>query len=172
MDIISHGLWGSAAFGRKNKKTFLIAFLIGLAPDMFSFGILFVYRIILRLGFLPEPSISLAPAHFPVPIFVYSLYNITHSLIIFALFFGAIWLIFKKPFWPILAWGLHILVDIPSHSFDFFPTPFLWPISNFKFDGIGWGNPIIFFPNVILLLAVYGFLFLRKRKKKKIISSN
>ena len=40
MDIVSHGLWGAIAFGRKSRSSFWLAFLIGLAPDLFSFGIL------------------------------------------------------------------------------------------------------------------------------------
>ena len=167
MDIISHGLWGGAAFGRKNKRDFFLAFLFGFMPDFFSFGMLFIYRIFLRLGASNPPDAILAPPHLPVPIFVYNLYNITHSLIIFTLVFGIVWFLMKKPFWPILAWGLHILVDIPSHSFDFFPTPFLWPVSDFKINGISWGNPFIFFPNVVLLIIVYGFLYYKKKKQTK-----
>jgi hypothetical protein len=40
MDIVSHGLWGSIAFGRKSRSSFWLAFMIGMAPDIFSFGIL------------------------------------------------------------------------------------------------------------------------------------
>ncbi len=40
MDILSHGLWGAIAFGRKSRANFWLAFVIGLAPDLFSFGIL------------------------------------------------------------------------------------------------------------------------------------
>ena len=32
MDIVSHGLWGALAFGRKNRRSFWLAFGIGLAP--------------------------------------------------------------------------------------------------------------------------------------------
>ena len=42
MDIISHGLWGAFAFGRRNRTSFSLAFAIGMAPDLFSFGILWV----------------------------------------------------------------------------------------------------------------------------------
>ena len=37
MDIVSHGLWGSIAFGRKSRSSFWMAFVIGMAPDIFSF---------------------------------------------------------------------------------------------------------------------------------------
>lgn len=163
MDIISHGLWGGAAFGRKKKKDFWLAFIIGMMPDALSFG---AFTIMAILGLasgpdwkngIPDPSL--------VPSYIYYLYNITHSLIIFTAVFLLIWLIRKKPLWIIGVWGLHILIDIPSHSSKFFPTPFLWPISDFKINGIGWGNPEIFLPNIILLAIFYIWFFARKRKK-------
>jgi len=64
------------------------------------------------------------------------------------------------------AWGLHILMDIPTHSTDFFPTPFLWPFSGYRVDGISWGHPYIFFPNVVVLIVLYILFFLKKKKRK------
>jgi len=164
MDVISHGLWGGVAFGRKNPKNFILAFLVGFAPDALSFGIFMLARI---FGF---SNSNFSGGHMDqslVPQYIHILYNITHSLFVFGAVFLLVWLLLKKPLWLLGAWGLHILVDIPSHSFDFFPTPFLWPISNFKIDGIGWGNPIIFFPNLALLVLAYALFFYKKIKIKK-----
>ena len=166
MDIISHGLWGAAAIGRESRKKFIIAFLIGAAPDFFSFGILFFYRAGIYLGIFPKYVEAANSIHMPVPIFVYNLYNITHSLVVFLAVFGLVWLILQKPFWPLLVWALHILMDIPLHSYAFFPTPFLWPVSNFKINGISWANPGIFFTNVALLLVIYAIIFYKKRLQK------
>ncbi len=172
MDVVSHGLWGGIAFGRRSKKTYLWAFLIGVLPDLFSFGVFFVHRILIRVGLLPQEAFArFSPPDSPVPLYVYNLYNITHSLIVFGVVFLLVWLMRKKPFLPLTAWGLHVLMDIPVHSFKFFPTPFLWPISDFKVDGISWGNPIIFFPNVALLVMLYGWYFYRKRKEKYVYLS-
>ena len=165
MDIISHGLWGGIAFGRKSKRLFWWSFLIGIAPDLLSFGLFSVANI---LGLVSGPDWKLGsvdPLAFPIAI--YKLYNITHSLVIFALVFGLVWFLRRKPFLPILAWGLHILVDIPTHSAAFFPTPFLWPISNFTVNGVSWGQPLIFFPDIILLAALYLVWWRSKMKKKK-----
>lgn len=165
MDIISHGLYGGIAFGRKNPKNYLIAFLIGASPDLFSFGIFFVARL---LGLGKE---NFAGGHMDqnlVPQYVHSLYNITHSLVVCIAVFFLVWLLLlKKPYWPLGAWFIHILIDIPSHSFAFFPTPFLWPISDFKFNGIGWGDPMIFFPNVAILILLYAIFWYRKKKAQK-----
>jgi len=164
MDIVSHGLWGGIAFGRKNRKNFILAFLIGLLPDVLSFGIILAGSI---LGFFQRTDWSGGPPDPAlIPSFANHLYNITHSIIIFAAVFLIVWIIRKRPWWILGAWGLHILIDIPSHSYQFFPTPFLWPIADFKFNGISWGSPEIFIPNIILLFILYIWFYIAKRKQK------
>ena len=160
MDIISHGLWGGVAFGRKSKKIFWIAFFFGIAPDLFSFGIFFIQNI-----FVNGLSFSHEAYHTIIPSYLYALYNITHSLVIFTLVFLIVSYFFKRPVYEMCGWGLHIVLDIFTHSYAFFPTPFLFPISNFKVNSIGWNHPIIFVPNIILLLIVYAYLWRRKQKK-------
>jgi len=163
MDIFSHGLWGGIALGRRNKKSFIKAFVFGVAPDLLSFGFFFV---LMLLGISQRPDFSVEPPSADlIPGYVHILYNITHSLIVFMLLFGVLFLVFRKPVWEFLAWGLHILIDIPTHSYEFFPTPFLWPVSDFTVDGRGWAAPEIFFPNVVLLLALYAWFFISKRKR-------
>lgn len=160
MDIISHGLWGGIAVGRKNKKSFWLAFLFGVAPDLFSFGIFFLARL---AGFYGEVHWGGRPDADIVPSFVSCLYNFTHSLVIFAAVFFLLWLLNRRPIWEVCAWGLHIVLDIFTHSYSFFPTPFLWPVSDLKFDGRSWGDPIIFIPNISLLLILYVGFFVYRR---------
>ncbi len=164
MDIISHGLWGGIALGRKNKKDFWWSFAFGVMPDLFSFGILTVATV---FGFSARPDWGGHPTNASIPAYVHSLYNVTHSLIVFAVVFAIVWLVRRKPFLPMLAWGLHVLMDIPTHSTEFFPTPFLWPFSTFKVNGIPWSHPIIFFPDVVLLLVLYLWFFVYKKGWKK-----
>ena len=165
MDIISHGLWGGIAFGRKSRKSFWLSFAIGISPDIFSFG---VFWLATFFGISQRPDWKHGPPDISlIPGYVGNLYNITHSLIIFALVFTILWIIFKRPVWEIGAWGLHVLVDVFSHSYRFFPTPFLWPVSDFKINAIGWGDPRIFFPNLILLLILYSWFFIAKMRERK-----
>jgi hypothetical protein len=72
----------------------------------------------------------------------------------------------RKPLWEFSAWGLHVLYDIPFHERRFFPTPFLWPVSSYTFDGISWGHPLVFIPNVTAL-ALLAAIFLYQRARKK-----
>ncbi|MEK7673653.1 MAG: hypothetical protein AAB371_00450, partial [Patescibacteria group bacterium] len=65
-----------------------------------------------------------------------------------------------------LAWPLHILIDIPTHSVNFYPTHFLWPMSDFFVNGISWATPIIFIPNVIILFTLYLYWYVHKKFSK------
>ncbi len=163
MDIISHGLYGGVAFGRNSKISYWKAFFFGVAPDLSSFGILFALSI---LSIASGPDFSDGPPDpASIPQYVHSLYNVTHSLIVAFTVIGMVWLVRGKPLLELFAWPLHIMVDIPTHSSDFFPTPFLWPISNFHVDGISWGMPYIFISNIALLIVLYTWFYISRKKK-------
>ena len=169
MDIVSHGLWGSIAFGRKNKKSFWLAFLLGIAPDFFSFGIYTGSRLIQTI-FDPE-SVHWSmrpPGMIEIDSYVHTLYNITHSFVVFALVFGIVWFIMKRPVWEMFAWAFHIFLDLFTHSTSFFPTPYLWPFSFTPIDGIPWSTPIIFFTNIISLAIIYIVYWYRKKRGMKV----
>lgn len=165
MDIISHGLWGAFGFGRNNRKHFWWAFFFGIAPDLFSFGV-FLGLAFFGLVEHPDWSSGRHPDPDQIPLFVHQLYNVTHSLVIFILVFGVVWFFRRAPLFVLLAWGLHIVMDIPTHSYAFFPTPFLWPLSEFTVDGISWSHPFIFLPNVILLIILYAWFWYGRYKRK------
>ena len=163
MDIVSHGLWGGIALGRSSRRSFWTAFAIGMAPDLFSFGLLFANGLLAHgldffngLGHPPDPSL--------IPPYVHRLYEATHSLVVFAIVFAFVWLVRGRPFMELGAWGLHVTMDIFTHSDAFFPTPFLWPLSDARVDGVPWNRPIIFVPNVLLLVALYAWFLLRKKR--------
>ena len=160
MDIISHGLYGGVAFGRMRRRDYVTAFLFGIGPDLLAFAPLFIMNLISG-GTMGRPSLETIPLH------VFTVYGITHSFVVYAVLFAFLWFLGKKPFAKLtLAWPLHILVDIPTHDATFFPTPFLWPISDFHINGISWGQPIIFIPNVVLVLSLYVYWYIQRRKTR------
>lgn len=164
MDIFSHGLYGGIATGRKSKQNYWLAFLFGVGPDLISFGPFFLINFFKLESWFKENFVP--PASLPVPEIIHTLYDFTHSFVIYFIFFALLWWLGKKSFAKLtLAWPLHILVDIPTHSAQFFPTPFLWPISNFYIDGIPWSNPIIFIPNVVIIITLYSYWYLKNNKK-------
>ena len=97
MDIFSHALYGGATFGgRKKIKNYILAFLVGMSPDLLSFGILWIG---VHLGFTNGPNWPEShPSMIQIPSYIRHLYEVTHSLVIFSAAFLVIWLIRKKPF--------------------------------------------------------------------------
>ena len=157
MDTLSHALWGKGLFGYRKYRWY--SFLFGALPDLFSFGIYFIHSI-----FFSSSPIMGRPTRSEIPEWVYSLYDISHSLVIASLFIFIAYKINKEFAFPMLAWPAHIILDFFTHSIEFFPTPILWPISDFKFDGIPWSNPIVFFANVLVIFLL--FIYRWKRAKK------
>ena len=179
MDILSHGLWATVGsqvvdLKRKRKLNTWAAFFWGLFPDLFAFGPSFVWIAIgmmsgqFSLNDLPRPPHELEPvpdSRIAMLQLSSQLYNYSHSLIIFGVVFGLVYLIRKRPVWEMLGWLLHILMDIPTHSYQFFPTPFLWPISGIKYNGISWGQPWFLISDYSLMLI--SFLIIRYLKQPR-----
>ncbi|OGI28700.1 MAG: hypothetical protein A2288_03860, partial [Candidatus Moranbacteria bacterium RIFOXYA12_FULL_44_15] len=175
MDILSHTLWvaaaGKAVNVKKKKplKVWMMA-IFGLFPDLFAFSPAFAYMFAsyifptLPKMYHPGPN-QIEPATgntLFISNLTHNLYNLSHSLIVFFLIFGLIWLVFKQPIWEMGGWLIHILMDIPSHSYDFYPTPFLWPVSGFMINGIHWGTPRFMITNYSLIIAAYMILWILK----------
>ncbi len=154
MDVLSHGLWGGAAFCGRGKKIFWTAFLVGMAPDLLSFGVFHVMRpdwIVGRLAgeISGPPSVSILPSY------VFHAYNVTHSLIVCGAVFFLLWSLLKSPPWLMGPWALHIVCDIPTHATSYFPTPFLWPLPTPFVNGVSWATREFMAVNYALILLVY-----------------
>ena len=180
MDIFAHGLWTAATAkgynikkGNKAKnplKTWL-AMVFGVFPDFFAFTPFFVWYFSAKIfSFIPKVA-SFRPGEAPInhyslvlSQFTHALYSISHSLFTFIIIFGLVWAIKKRPVWEMLGWLGHILIDIPTHSLAFYPTPFLWPVSNYEFNGYHWADPTFMVINYSLLFLTYISLFWLKRK--------
>lgn len=171
MDIISHGLRGAITVGRRNKTQFWLSFFFGMFPDLAAFAFPFVVALFMVI-FWP---ITLSDFHEGVHMvgmnFITTVYPISHSLVVWAGAFLLLWAIFRKPVIASFAWLFHILLDIFTHSTEFFPTPFLWPISKVHFNGIPWHHAEILYPNIALLLIVYGYFIWRRWKRRKSLNT-
>jgi hypothetical protein len=178
MDILAHGLWAGAAYkaiNKKVKKPFNIKMAVfwGVFPDLFAFTIGFVWLfgnlIFGGMSFsdLPQPQEAEPAPQDTLPIFhlTSTLYNISHSAIVFLIVFGILFLIFRRPIWELGGWMIHILLDIPTHSYRFFPTPVLWPLSGWKFNGFSWATPWFLIVNYAAIIIIY--LLLRGKELGK-----
>ena len=150
MDILAHGLWSAAAAKTVNprlEKPLRLRWFVlwGVFPDLFAFSPRVVAMIWLRFVMGTPPSrLPVGPGPDdgqPFLLRPWDLYQLSHSLVVFAAVFALVWLVRRRPCGVMLAWLLHILMDIPTHSMRFYATPFLWPLSSYRFDGISWAQP-------------------------------
>ena len=158
MDTLSHALWGKGFFGYRGKPYW--SFFFGALPDLCSFGLYFLFSIFSN-GFLElrKPEID------ELPNWVFSLYDISHSMFVAFIIISLVYFLFKKNFaFAMLAWPLHILLDFPFHTADFFPTPILWPIIDVNFDGISWSTPYVWFSNIAGLIILYLYRYKFKQR--------
>lgn len=178
MDIIAHSLWTAAVAKAANKKkskplnVWLAAFW-GIFPDLFAFAIPFTFMLLAVFhgqAHLTDFGPHLVAKDIPKTITHWidvaeGLYNISHSLIVFLLFFAFGSGLLKRPFYEMLGWLLHILIDIPTHKIDLFPTPVFWPLSNWHFThGVSWGTWHFQLINYSLMAVVFlGLWFWRKK---------
>jgi hypothetical protein len=176
MDIFSHGLWTAAIYkvaNKKAKKSFnvLWAAFWGMFPDLFAFTIPFAW-LFWNLIF-GHANLNGFSHHGPsnsaqwISSLTPALYNISHSAVVFIFVFAVTFLILRKIKWELFGWLIHILLDVPVHSYKFYPTPVFWPISNWKFNGISWGMPEFLIPNYIAIIVVYLIFYYQYRKNKK-----
>ncbi len=194
MDIFAHTLWANAgarganALAEKLDKSrrpegpgprpkasgFKISpgwtGFFGVAPDFFAFTIPFFIGIY-NLLFNPAFEGGFGSHHIKIDGFDLAsyLYQFSHSIVIFALVFILVWVIYKRPRWELFGWLLHILIDIPSHSVQFYPTPFLFPISEYRFPyGVSWANTWYMIINYTALAIVWSTILLKKMRQKKL----
>lgn len=159
MDYFAHGLWSYIFFNKTSKPW--IAVLFGLLPDSMSWMIYFFYNIFLNGLTLGKPNIDI------VPDWVFTLYGVSHSLIVSSLacliVIGLVYYFTKKYFLYILAWPISVILDTLTHTREFLPTPFLWPISDWAFPGISWGNKWFFILNWGLIIICLGYIIVKKK---------
>ncbi len=171
---MSHGLWAYAIIRKKAK--FWPTVFFAVMPDVVWWPItiigFFGYEFPTKNVVVESPW-PLMPDNVDLPYYpdyVYTLYDIPHSLILCGLVFLLIYSIEKRVYLPMLGWPIHILLDIPSHGKIFFPTKMLYPLSDFSIDGIPWVLPYFFIPNCLFLIAIYSVIIYKYYKKRSSVS--
>ncbi|HOK47756.1 MAG TPA: hypothetical protein PLA43_06275 [Bryobacteraceae bacterium] len=162
MEIVAHGLWtAAAAVAAKRTRGIRLrtgwAVWWGVFPDVLAFGPMIGAGLALRLveGAGAAQSGQLVPrVRLGLP-----LYPTGHSVLVFLLVFGIACILARRVLFEMLGWLLHIMLDIPTHSYSYYSTRFLWPVSNFSIDGIPWWTPWLWVSTYVALLVVYLLLW-------------
>lgn len=90
------------------------------------------------------------------------LYQVGHSLLAFLVVFGTGSLLARRVLFEMFGWMMHILIDIPTHSFSYYATRLLWSVSEFRIDGIAWWTRWFWAATYAALVIVY-YVMWRKR---------
>ncbi len=156
MDIVAHGLWAAAGAITVSRATTtrirtIWAVWWGMFPDVLAFGPSIIAGVVLLL-IRGREVISPGAPHVHLAAW---LYPAAHSLVIFTLAFAAVSIVARRVVWEMLGWLLHILIDIPTHSYSYYATRFLWPVSNLRVNGVAWWTPWFWGATYAALAVVY-----------------
>ncbi len=173
MDILAHGLWvglGAAWMHRHRRlerRTTVLAVGLAVAPDLVqmlplvSLALFSPDRRAVLLAYanaLPGYEPAMSPI---VTELTHHLHCVMHSALVAGVVTGLSW-VWLRQFWiPLLGWWSHILIDVFTHSADFYPSPVFYPLTYWGFDGIAWNTPWFMVTNYLALLVVAVALYRR-----------
>lgn len=174
MDILAHGLWAGAGMAwaqrrwRLSRRTMAATVAMAVLPDLvhllpslgwalFGDGTLAA----LRAYALAQPGREpVTPAL--VELLTHNLHCILHSGVVAAVVSLLVWWLQRSWWVPLLGWWSHIVIDVFTHSADFYPVPVLYPFTQRGFDGLAWNTPWFMLLNYVALAAMWAWL-LRKQ---------
>ncbi|MDQ3025114.1 MAG: hypothetical protein M3R58_01210 [Pseudomonadota bacterium] len=176
MDIVSHGLWAgvaAAAIRRKRPVTrgqVAATVLLGVLPDIGQLIPVVVWSFTQGHPVdLVYAFITATPANEPaispmVQTLSHHLHCAMHSVVVLSVVSLVAWRLWPWLLVPLVGWWLHIALDIPTHSNDYYAVPFLYPLTYWGVDGISWTTPWLLAVNYVALAAAYAaFYFTRRR---------
>ena len=95
----------------------------------------------------PMPALADSLAH--------HLHCIFHSIIVAGAVTALVWWKRCALTFPLIGWWMHILLDMPTHSGDYYPVPVFYPLTYGGFDGIAWTAPWMLALNYAALAGTY-----------------
>ncbi len=91
----------------------------------------------------------------------HNLHCIPHSAIVAGVVTLLVWS-WRRALWiPLLGWWSLGVIDVFTHSADYYPSPVLWPITREGFDGARWHTTPFMAVNYIALIVAYLWLLPR-----------
>ncbi len=175
MDIVAHGLWvgiGLAAASRRwaiPRRAAVAAVALAVVPDLVQLVPLLGVAVLAPDGVAVLMAYATAlPGFEPrlpplVALLTYHLHCIMHSAIVAGVATVAVWRL-AKPLWlPLVGWWSHIVIDVFTHSADFYPVPVLYPFTQRGFDGLAWNTPWFLVANYAAIAIAVGWLVVTRK---------
>ena len=178
MDLAAHGLWvgaGLAWVGRFHaleRRTVLLTLGLALLPDLLQLLPLLIWAVVggggqeTLLAYIlaapgqgpPLPPWLNEPTH--------HLHCVMHSALVAGAVTGVLWLWLGRFWLPLWGWWSHVLIDVFTHSADFYPSPVFYPVTYWGFDGVAWNTPWFMVTNY-LAIAVAAVVVLHQRSRTR-----
>lgn len=177
MDIFAHALWAGAAVvfaGRRRvitPRTAMLTVALAAAPDVPHLLPLVGWSMFGGGGAMDVARYANAlPGQEPVmPAMVetlsHTLHCTFHSALVAGLVTVLLWAWLHSLWLPLAGWWSHVVIDVFTHSADYYPSPVLYPITRAGFDGIAWNTPLFMLMNYLALAAAWLWLWRDWRRK-------
>ncbi|MEO6032858.1 MAG: hypothetical protein ABIP61_13305 [Burkholderiaceae bacterium] len=179
MDVFAHALWAGAGvvLARRcwpiGNRTAALTVALAVAPDLphllpvvgwslFGGGTLatvrsFAIAVPGQQAVVPQAVLSLSE----------HLHCIPHSAVIAAAVTLLLWW-WRRALWiPLLGWWSHIVIDVFTHSADYYAVPVLYPFTMRGFDGLAWNTPWFMALNYVALAAAWLWLWRSSALRKQ-----
>ena len=178
MDIIAHGLWsgvGVSLLQRRwalSRRTVVLTVAMAVLPDLLQLAPMVGWALFSKEGVaalggyvqaLPSANSALPPV---VERLVFHLHCAMHSAVVAGAATLLLWAAMRSFWIPLLGWWLHIVIDVFTHSAEFYPSPVLYPITLRGFDGVAWNTPWFMVVNYVALACAGTWLVWSRRKRK------
>jgi hypothetical protein len=176
MDIVALGLWAAIGVGLVRRRrpvrraTAVATVAMAVMPDVLQLVPMIAWVVFGSgtLGDLTAYTFATPGTEPAVPPLVASLTHhlhcIPHSAVV-ALPVSALALWRSADIFalPLAGWWSHIVIDVFTHSADYYPSPVFYPITMWGFHGIAWNAPWFMVANYAVLVAVFAWLAATRR---------
>ena len=139
--------------------------LLAALPDVFHLLPIIVWWLLGDGSFATVRAYTIAvpgqEAWIPPLIVLWSqqLHCVLHSAVVAGAVTLLLWTIRQTLWVPLLGWWSHIVIDVFTHSADYYPSPVLYPITQRGFDGLAWNTPWFLVLNYVVLCTVGWWLW-------------
>jgi hypothetical protein len=176
MDILAHALWAGAGVAATHRRfpvaprTAAATVALAMVPDLGHMLPMVVWSLFGggSLAKLWAYAVALPGQEPAMPLLVemwsHHLHCILHSALVAGVATLLSWGLLRSIWIPLLGWWSHIIIDIFTHSADYYPAPVLYPITQRGFDGIAWNTPWFMALNYTALAGVWIWLWCDARK--------
>jgi LexA-binding, inner membrane-associated putative hydrolase len=178
MDIVAHGLWaglGLVAARRRwpsiERRTVAAAVALAALPDLAQLLPLLTEAVLGGEGWAVIWHYANATPGQEPPMsqrlqwVTHHLHCLMHSAVVAAAVSVLLWAALRRFWVPLVGWWSHIVIDVFTHSADFYPAPVLYPFTQRGFDGIAWNTTSFMVANyTALALAALALALTRRRQ--------